>query len=153
MTQFEIGIASVVLIVLFIYAGLYIPVALGLVSFLGVWIIRGDIEIAINLLSLAAADTVSHQVFATVPLFAMMGLVVSKAGLGNDVYRVANFIFYKVRGGLGIATVAANAVFAAITGSRLTTSATIWTGTASSKRRFRRIFSPNWRYIPWRCLR
>ena len=78
-----------------------------------VWVIRGDIEIAINLLSLAAADTVSHQVFATVPLFAMMGLVVSKAGLGNDVYRRANFIFYKVRGGLGIATVAANAVFAA----------------------------------------
>lgn len=119
MTQFEIGIASVVLIVLFIYAGLYIPVALGLVSFLGVWIIRGDIEIAINLLSLAAADTVSHQVFATVPLFAMMGLIVSKAGLGNDVYKVANFIFYKVRGGLGIATVAANAVFAAITGSSI----------------------------------
>jgi C4-dicarboxylate transporter, DctM subunit len=119
MTQFEIGIASVVLIVLFIYAGLYIPVALGLVSFLGVWIIRGDIDIAINLLSLAAADTVSHQVFATVPLFAMMGLIVSKAGLGNDVYKVANFIFYKVRGGLGIATVAANAVFAAITGSSI----------------------------------
>lgn len=119
MTQFEIGIASVVLIVVFIYAGLYIPVALGLVSFLGVWIIRGDIDIAINLLSLAAADTVSHQVFATVPLFAMMGLIVSKAGLGNDVYKVANFIFYKVRGGLGIATVAANAVFAAITGSSI----------------------------------
>jgi C4-dicarboxylate transporter, DctM subunit len=119
MTPFEIGIASVILIVVMIYAGLYIPVALGLVSFLGVWIIRDDIDIAINMLALAAADTVSHQVFATVPLFAMMGLIVSKAGLGNDVYKVANFIFYKVRGGLGIATVAANAVFAAITGSSI----------------------------------
>jgi C4-dicarboxylate transporter DctM subunit len=119
MTPFEIGIASVVCIVVMIYAGLYIPVALGLVSFLGVWIIRDNIDIAINMLALAAADTVSHQVFATVPLFAMMGLIVSKAGLGNDVYKVANFIFYKVRGGLGIATVAANAVFAAITGSSI----------------------------------
>tara|TARA_R110002110_G_scaffold10511_7_gene51686 strand:+ start:2898 stop:4223 length:1326 start_codon:yes stop_codon:yes gene_type:complete len=119
MTPFEIGIASVILIVVMIYAGLYIPVALGLVSFLGVWIIRDNIEIAINMLALAAADTVSHQVFATVPLFAMMGLIVSKAGLGNDVYKVANFVFYKVRGGLGIATVAANAVFAAITGSSI----------------------------------
>ena len=119
MTPFEIGIGSVVLIVVMIYAGLYIPVALGLVSFLGVWIIRDDIEIAINMLALAAADTVSHQVFATVPLFAMMGLIVSKAGLGHDVYKVANFVFYKVRGGLGIATVAANAVFAAITGSSI----------------------------------
>ena len=119
MTPFEIGIASVVCIVVMIYAGLYIPVALGLVSFLGVWIIRDNIDIAINMLALAAADTVSHQVFATVPLFAMMGLIVSKAGLGNDVYKVANFIFYKARGGLGIATVAANAVFAAITGSSI----------------------------------
>ena len=119
MTPFEIGIASVILIVVMIYAGLYIPVALGLVSFLGVWIIRENVDIAINMLALAAADTVSHQVFATVPLFAMMGLIVSKAGLGNDVYKVANFVFYKVRGGLGIATVAANAVFAAITGSSI----------------------------------
>jgi C4-dicarboxylate transporter, DctM subunit len=119
MTPFEIGIASVILIVVMIYAGLYIPVALGLVSFVGVWIIRSDVDIAINMLALAAADTVSHQVFATVPLFAMMGLIVSKAGLGNDVYKVANFVFYKVRGGLGIATVAANAVFAAITGSSI----------------------------------
>ena len=119
MTPFEIGIASVILIVVMIYAGLYIPVALGLVSFLGVWIIRDNVDIAINMLALAAADTVSHQVFATVPLFAMMGLIVSKAGLGNDVYKVANFVFYKVRGGLGIATVAANAVFAAITGSSI----------------------------------
>ncbi len=119
MKPFEIGIASVILIVVMIYAGLYIPVALGLVSFLGVWIIRDNVDIAINMLALAAADTVSHQVFATVPLFAMMGLIVSKAGLGNDVYKVANFVFYKVRGGLGIATVAANAVFAAITGSSI----------------------------------
>ena len=119
MIPVEIGIASVVLIVVLIYAGLYIPVALGLVSFLGVWIIREDIQQSINLLSLAAADTVSHEVFASVPLFALMGLVVSKAGLGNDVYQVANFLFYKVKGGLGIATVAANAVFAAITGSSI----------------------------------
>ena len=90
MSPIEIGVASVVLIVLLIYAGLYIAVALGLVSFLGVWIMRGDVRLPIVLLALAAADTVSHQVFATVPLFALMGLLVSKAGLGNDVYRVGD---------------------------------------------------------------
>ncbi|MGB0629119.1 MAG: TRAP transporter large permease [Alphaproteobacteria bacterium] len=119
MTPFEIGIVSVILIVVLIYAGLYVPVSLGLVSFLGVWFIRGDVQVAIDMLALAAADTIAHQVFATVPLFALMGLIVSKAGVGNDVYKVANFVFYKVKGGLGIATVAANAVFAAITGSSI----------------------------------
>lgn len=119
MSPIEIGIASVALIVVLIYAGLYIPVALGLVSFLGVWIMRGDIQLPINLLAIATADTVSHQVFATVPLFAMMGLLAARAGMGQDIYQVANFVFYKVRGGLGIATVAANAVFASITGSSI----------------------------------
>jgi TRAP-type mannitol/chloroaromatic compound transport system permease large subunit len=90
MSPIEIGIASVVLIVLLIYAGLYIPIALGLVSFLGVWIIRDNVDIAVALLSESIADTVAEQVFATVPLFALMGLIVSKAGLGKDVYQVAH---------------------------------------------------------------
>ena len=119
MSPIDIGIYSVILIVVLIYAGLYIPVALGLVSFLGVWIMRGDIQLPINLLAVATADTVSHYVFATVPLFAMMGLLAARAGMGNDIYEVANYIFYKVVGGLGIATVAANAVFASITGSSI----------------------------------
>ena len=107
MSPIEIGVASVILIVFLIYAGLYIPIALGLVSFLGVWIIRDNVDIAVALLSESIADTVAEQVFATVPLFALMGLIVSKAGLGKDVYEVANFLFYRIRGGLGIATVAA----------------------------------------------
>ncbi|NQU59128.1 MAG: TRAP transporter large permease [Rhodospirillales bacterium] len=126
MTGIEVGIASIFLIVLLIYLGLYVPVALGLVSFIGVWILRGNIDMPISLLSLSVADTVSNQVFATVPLFALMGLFVSQAGIGKDVYEVANAVFYKIRGGLGIATVAANAVFAAITGSSIA-SATVFT--------------------------
>ena len=129
MTGLEVGIASVALIVFFIYLGLYIPVALGLVSFIGVWIIRGDVNIATALLSEAIADSVSELVFATVPLFALMGLIVSKAGVGKDVYEVANFIFYRIRGGLGIGTVVANAIFASITGSSIA-SASVFTRVA-----------------------
>ena len=129
MSGIEVGIASVILIVLLIYTGLYIPVALGLVSFIGVWIIRDNVDIAVALLSESIADTVSELVFATVPLFALMGLIVSKAGLGKDVYEVANFVFYRIRGGLGIATVAANAIFASITGSSIA-SASVFTRVA-----------------------
>ena len=125
----EVGIASVAVIVFLIYMGLYIPVALGLVSFMGVWLIRGNPDIAVALLSESIADTVSELVFASVPLFALMGLIVSKAGLGKDVYEVANFAFYRVRGGLGIATVAANAIFASITGSSIA-SASVFTRVA-----------------------
>tara|TARA_B100000315_G_scaffold212156_2_gene209394 strand:- start:17581 stop:18915 length:1335 start_codon:yes stop_codon:yes gene_type:complete len=129
MTGIEIGIASVVLIVVLIYLGMYIPVALGLVSFVGVLIIRGNVDMAVALLSESIADAVTEFVFATVPLFALMGLIVSKAGLGKDVYEVANFVFYRIRGGLGIATVAANAIFASITGSSIA-SASVFTRVA-----------------------
>jgi C4-dicarboxylate transporter, DctM subunit len=136
MTGVEIGIASVVLIVLLIYSGLYVTVSLGLVSFLGVWIMRGNIDMPISLLSLAVEDTVSDQVFATIPLFALMGLMVSESRLGKDVYEVANFTFYKIRGGLGIATVAANTVFAAITGSSIASASVFTRVSVPEMRRF-----------------
>lgn len=129
MSGLEVGAVSVVLIVVLIYAGLYVPVSLGLVSFLGVWVLRGNIDMSISLVSLAIADAVQDYVFATIPLFSFMGLVVGKSGLGRDVYDVANSIFYRIRGGLGIATVAANAVFASITGSSIA-SATVFTRVA-----------------------
>jgi tripartite ATP-independent transporter DctM subunit len=44
---------------------------------------------------------------------------VSRAGLGRDIYEFANDLFRPVRGGLGMATVAANAIFASVTGSSI----------------------------------
>lgn len=136
MTSIEVGIASVVLIVGLIYSGLYIPVALGLVSFLGVWVMKGNLNLPTNLLALATQSTVSHYVFAVIPLFAMMGLLVSNSGLGKDLYQVANFIFHRVKGGLGIATVAANAVFAAITGSSIASASVFTRISVPEMRRF-----------------
>ena len=53
----ELGIASVIAIIVLIYCGLYVAVALGLVSFVGVWLYRGSLDTAINLLALATADS------------------------------------------------------------------------------------------------
>jgi tripartite ATP-independent transporter DctM subunit len=122
----ELGVLSLAAIVVLIYAGLHVPIALGLVSFVAVWLMRGNFELAINLLGVAIGDTVSDYNFATIPLFAMMGLVVSRCGIGGDVYAVACQVFRRVRGGLGITTVAANTVFAAVTGSSLA-SASVFT--------------------------
>ncbi len=119
MTPFEIGFLSVICIMVLIYAGVYIPIALGVVSFVSIWLMRDNFDLAMNLLKIAIGDSVMEYAFATVPLFTFMGLVVSKAGLGADVYEVANSTFRRVRGGIGMATVGANAVFAAVTGSSI----------------------------------
>ena len=45
-----------------------------------------------------------------------MGFLVSVAGMGRDAYEIGQLMLRRVRGGLGMATVVANAIFAAITG-------------------------------------
>ena len=126
MTPIEIGLVSVIAIVFLIYAGLYIPVALGMVSFVSIWLMRDNFTLALNLLKVAVADSAMEYSFATIPLFTFMGLVVSKAGLGRDIYDVMTMRFRKTRGGIGMATVGANAVFAAVTGSSIA-SASVFT--------------------------
>jgi C4-dicarboxylate transporter DctM subunit len=122
----EVGIGSVILILILIYAGIHVAVALGMVSFIGVWIYRDSIDVAISLLAAATHDSIAHAVFANIPLFALMGIVSSEIGLGADVYKVAHQMFRRVLGGLGMATVAANALFASITGSSIA-SASVFT--------------------------
>ncbi len=119
MSPIEIGVISVVAIIVLVYLGLYIPVALGVVSFVSIWLMRDDFELSMNLLKIAVGDSAMEYTFATVPLFTFMGLIVSKAGMGADIYEVMNSGFKKVKGGIGMATVGANAVFAAVTGSSI----------------------------------
>ena len=126
MTPIEIGLISVVAIVFLIYSGVYIPVALGVVSFVSIWLMRDNFQLALNLLKVAVGDSAMEFTFATIPLFTFMGLVVSKAGLGRDVYEVMTMRFRKVKGGVGMGTVGANAVFAAVTGSSIA-SASVFT--------------------------
>lgn len=119
MTPLEIGLVSVVAIVVLVYLGLYIPIALGVVSFVSIWLMRDNFDLAMNLLKIAVGDSAMEYTFATVPLFTFMGLIVSKAGLGADIYEVLTSGCRKVKGGIGMATVGANAVFAAVTGSSI----------------------------------
>jgi len=119
MTPIEIGLVSVLAIVVLIYLGVYIPIALGAVSFVSIWLMRDNFDLSMNLLKIALSDSVMEYTFATVPLFTFMGLVVSKAGLGSDIYDVMNAGFRRIKGGIGMATVGANAVFAAVTGSSI----------------------------------
>ena len=58
MTPIEIGLASVVAIVVLIYLGVYIPIALGVVSFVSIWLMRDNFDLAMNLIKVAVGDSV-----------------------------------------------------------------------------------------------
>ena len=123
MTGLELGLISVGVIVALIYAGMHVAVALSLVSFVSVWIQNGDPALAAKLLTLAAADGVADQTFAVIPLFVMMGLIMSASDVGRDAYDVGDYFLRRIRGGLGLATVSSNAVFAAVTGVSIASAA------------------------------
>jgi tripartite ATP-independent transporter DctM subunit len=116
MEGFEIGLISVAAMLALIYFGLHIATTLALLSFIGVWVIKGNPTIALNLLWVSAYDSVNNYVFAAIPTFVLMGFLVAAAGMGRDAYDIGQILLRRVKGGLGMATVVANAIFAAITG-------------------------------------
>lgn len=123
MTPLEIGYGSVGAILVLVYLGLHVPVALALVSFVGVWAIKGDEIIAMRMLGIAANDGIADYIFGVIPLFVLMGLLVSVSGIAKDTFDAAGHLLRRVRGGLGVATVAANAGFAAVTGISIASAA------------------------------
>lgn len=123
MTGIEIGLLSVGVIVLLIYSGMHVGIALSVVSFLSVALQKDSLTLAMKLLTLAAADGIADQTFAVIPLFVLMGLIMSASDVGRDAYDVGDYFLRRIRGGLGLATVGSNAVFAAVTGVSIASAA------------------------------
>ena len=123
MTDFAIGLFSLAAMGGLVLGGLYVPIALILCSFVGVWAIKGNALLAAKMLGLAANDAISSYFFGVVPVFVLMGYLVSEAGMGRDAFDVANAMFRRIKGGLGVGTIAANTIFAAITGISIASAA------------------------------
>lgn len=112
----EIGIALIGLLVALVAAGTPIGVTLALLALVGVWMLRGDLVVSMRLIGSGALTSIAEYIFSVIPLFVLMGTLVSVSGVGLDTFKVAQWLLRRVQGGLGVATVAANALFAAVTG-------------------------------------
>ncbi len=123
MSPFEIGLLALAAMGLLVLIGLHVPIAMILCSFVGVWAIKGNPELAAKMLGLAANDVISSYFFGVVPLFVLMGFLVAETGMGRDAFDVANAMFHRIKGGLGVGTIGANAIFAAITGISIASAA------------------------------
>jgi len=114
--DFSIGLLLVGLLIGLVMLGAPIGVTLILLALCGTWALRGDLEIAIRLVGSGALTSIAEYVFSVIPLFVLMGTLVSLSGVGRDTFAVAQWLLQRVQGGLGVATVTANALFAAVTG-------------------------------------
>ena len=100
-----------------------VAVGMGLIGVLGtvVFVSTG----ALTQLANIAYSQSSSFVLVVAPLFILMGEVIAFSGMGAALFRAAALWMRRLPGGLGVATVAACAAFAAVCGSSPVTAATI----------------------------
>ena len=98
--------------------------ALGLVGVTGFgWIV--GFSPALKSIGTVASDTVMSYDFAVIPMFILMGNLVARSGISDDLYAASHKWFGGMRGGLAIATIASCGGFSAVCGSSLATAATM----------------------------
>src|SRR6202007_2268312 len=116
---------------------LRVPVgmAMGLVGVSGfAYLVNGTA--ALKLVGQTSMRTVTDYTFGVIPMFLLMGTFVSNSGMSRELFRAATGFVGHLRGGLGIATVAACGGFAAICGSSVATAATFSAVAYPEMRRF-----------------
>jgi tripartite ATP-independent transporter DctM subunit len=99
-----------------VFSGVHIAVALGITAALGIYLMQGDIEVVRIFIANTAYEALRDYVFAVIPLFMLMGEFLARCGAATDLFALVNRATRRVPGRLGIATVLANAVFAFVTG-------------------------------------
>src|ERR1700682_3602561 len=124
-------------LVLFALMLMRVPVgmAMGLVGVSGfAYLVNGDA--ALKIIGHTSMRTVTDYTFGVIPMFLLMGAFVSNSGMSRELFRAANAFVGHFKGGLGIATIAACAGFAAISGSSVATAATFSTFAYPEMRRY-----------------
>src|ERR1041384_1635340 len=130
-------VAALGFIALFALMLLRVPVgmAMGLVGVTGFGYLVGFTP-ALKLVGQTSMRTVTDYTFGVIPLFLLRGTFVSNSGMSRELFRAANGFVGHLRGGLGIATVAACGGFAAICGSSVGPAATFSAVAYPEMRRF-----------------
>lgn len=119
-----IGILS--LMAVLVLAFLRVPLAFALlsVSLGGISLVMGW-DVARSMLPMTISEAVFSYELAVVPMFILMGNILSRTGISDDLYRAANAFLAPVRGGLALSTMVTCAGFSAVCGSSLATAATM----------------------------
>ncbi len=117
-----IGIISLLGVLFFL--GMPVSFAMAIVGFCGFWYVV-SFKAAINMVGTDIWGTFSSYGLTVVPLFIFLGYLAFNSGIAERLYRAAYKWFGHWRGGLAIATIGADELFAAICGSNTATAATM----------------------------
>ncbi|MBH97486.1 MAG: C4-dicarboxylate ABC transporter permease [Rhodospirillaceae bacterium] len=120
----EVIFYSLVILLILVFLSVPIGISLGVASVIGVYLAYDDINIALSILGSTAYDSIRSHTLAVIPLFMLMGEVISRSGAAKDLYTLCDRVLYKLPGRLAAATVIGNAAFAAVSGVAIASAAT-----------------------------
>jgi tripartite ATP-independent transporter DctM subunit len=135
MDPMVVGALGTVLLVVLLGMGMPIAFLMMLVGFLGIWKLSA-LGAALPVIAQTVYGVASHYPFTIIPLFIIMGSLASAAGITRELYVTFDKWFRRLPGGLGVATIAACAGFAAVSGSSVAASATMGNLALPEMRRF-----------------
>lgn len=113
-------------VALFSLVLLRVPIAFSmiLVGTAGFAVLR-SLDASLRLTGGAAFDTVFSFTLSVIPLFILMGNLLTVSGVSDALFSTAHRALYRLRGGLAMATIVACGGFSAVCGSSLATAATM----------------------------
>ena len=119
-----IGFLGIIAILILFFLKIPVAISLIIVSLLGTTLIRGW-DVAFAQLGRTPFDTSSNYSLSVIPLFILMGMILSYTGIGKDLYRMVDSWIGHLHGGLAMATIGTAAIFSSISGSLNATTATV----------------------------
>lgn len=124
--MFSADIATVVLVLLLVlvFSGIHVAIALGVASAVGVFMVTGRETVVLALIQNTFYDAIRDYIFAVIPLFMLMGEFIGRSGATSDLYVGLQKTFRRVPGRLALATLFGNAVFSFVTGVSIASAAT-----------------------------
>ncbi len=123
MTISLLGFAAVLILA---FLRLPIAFAMGIVGAVGFAALNGwRWKASLSPAAGTVLDTLQTESLSVIPLFILMGMLVSRAGLAKELYRASHAFLGHRKGGLSMATIVACGGFSAICGSSLATAATM----------------------------
>lgn len=115
MSPESVGVLGILILLVLLFARMWIALAMAIVAFFGIVYIQGFPQ-AFEVVGSAPYTFISQYSFTTLPMFVLMGNVIAATRIGDDLYYAANKWVGHMRGGLGIATTLACALLGAISG-------------------------------------
>jgi tripartite ATP-independent transporter DctM subunit len=111
------------MLLVLVFSGIHIAVALVVTSIIGIYLVVGDVEIVVRLVQTNFHESIRDYIFAVIPLFMLMGEFVGRSGVATDLYQALQAGFRRLPGRLAIATLLGNAIFSFVTGVSIASAA------------------------------